>query len=449
VVVGADDDLQHQLDAHGAGWVFELEPGIYRLTQPLHLKDRQQLIGRGHVVLSGARTLTFARDGAVWVSTNQMQEGAVVERTSEVCTPAAPRCNRPEDLFVDDQVLTHVATRSDVGPGRWFFDYPANQIVIGDNPDGHVVETSVTPFAIIGNADHVTLRNLIIEKFATPSHEAAVNGRMTYLTVDNLEARFNHFAGIRTIDGSVAQHTRVHHNGALGFIGSGPDIRIEQNEIDHNNTVGYNPFWAAGGTKWVYTTRLVVRNNDAHDNRGPGLWTDINNEDVLVEDNRVFDNDLSGIFHEVGYRAIIRRNTVHGNGRTKPFPGWVVGAGILVSSSSDVEVYDNVVTDNWQGIAGLEDDRGMGAKGPWLLARLYVHDNIVRQSAAPERGSGRTGIAQVHEGVSSFRAGLNRFEHNSYTLTGGTGSFMWMGRDVSDAEWRHFHHDVTGAIVRH
>lgn len=424
-----------------------LQPGVYRLTRPLRMKDQQQLIGQGDVVLSGARTLTFARRDSLWESANQTQEGTVIEQASEVCVVDAPRCNRPEDLFFDGRLFVHVATRAAVRQGTWFFDYPADRIVIADNPDGHVVETSVTPFAIDDAADGVTLRNLSVEKFATPSHEAAINGRLTRATIDNVQARLNHFAGIRTVDGATVRHTRVDHNGALGFIGSGADIRIEHNEIDHNNTVGYNPYWAAGGTKWVYTTRLVVRDNDAHDNHGPGLWTDINNDQVLIEDNRVFDNDLSGIFHEVGYSAVVRRNIVHGNGRAKPFPGWVVGAGILVSSSSDVEVYGNVLTDNWQGIAGLEDERGMGAHGPWRLARLFVHDNVIRQTMTMAAGSGRTGVAQVHDQVTSFARGLNRFENNTYTLRGDAAAFMWMGHDMTDAEWRRLH-DATGSITR-
>ena len=449
VNIRPDQRLQFELDSHPPGTTFVLNEGIYRLSSPLVLKDRQQLIGRGQVVLTGAKTLErFQRAGSVWTIGGQTQEGRVVERAAEVCLFAAPRCNRPEDLFVDNRVLRHVASLDDLRPGAWYFDYDADRIVMFDDPTGHTVETSVTPFAVVGDADGVTLRGLIVEKFATPTHEAAIDGRLTGLHVEQVDARFNHFAGIGTLGGATARNNRVHENGALGFIGSGDDIVIDHNEIDHNGTVGYDPYWAAGGTKWVYTKHLVVTNNDVHDNHGPGLWTDINNIDVLVDGNRVYDNDLSGIFHEVGYRAVIRHNIVSGNGRVTPFPGWVVGAGILVSSSSDVEVYSNDLTDNWQGIAGLEDERGPGLYGPWVLARLYVHDNSIRQTVRSEPGSGRSGVAQVHDGTSAFAAGLNRFVNNTYALTGAGLSFFWMGRDMTDAEWRRVPQDVTGRITR-
>ncbi len=162
----------------------------------------------------------------------------------------------------------------------------------------------------------------------------------------------------------------------------------------------------------------------------------------------MFDNDLSGIFHEVGYKAVIRRNRVERNGRARPFPGWVVGAGILVSSSSDVEVYENDVIDNWQGIAGLEDERGVGSFGPWALVRLSVHDNLIRQSRHSDPGAGRSGVAQSNDGTSAFAGRAIRFTRNRYELIGSGRTFFWMGRDVTDEEWRGAGHDVASRIER-
>jgi parallel beta-helix repeat protein len=43
------------------------------------------------------------------------------------------------------------------------------------------------------------------------------------------------------------------------------------NEIAYNNTVFGDPFWGAGGSKWVYANGLIVRGNFSHHNIGPGL----------------------------------------------------------------------------------------------------------------------------------------------------------------------------------
>ena len=74
-------------------------------------------------------------------------------------------------------------------------------------------------------------------------------------------------------------------------------------------------YWEAGGTKFARTRDLVVRRNFVHHNRGPGLWTDIDNVRTLYEANRVEDNGEAGILHEISYAAVIRNNVV----RTKTF----------------------------------------------------------------------------------------------------------------------------------
>jgi hypothetical protein len=448
VVVTPDQNLQAQLDNYPSGTTFRLHAGVYRLVAPLVPKSGQTLIGEGRVVLSGARLLTqSAREGNGWSFARQAQTGPVIGEGA-VCLPDAPRCARPEDLFLDDVALRHVSVLAELRPGTWYFDYAHQRIYIGDDPKGRVVEASVTPFAIGGHADRVTLRGLIVEKFATPTHHAAVNGLGRGWTIEQSEVRFNHFAGIRTGDGATARGNHVHHNGAFGLIGSGKDLVIEDNEIGYNNTVGYDPHWGAGGTKWVHTTRLLVRRNYSHHNGGPGLWTDTDNIDVVFEANRVEDNDLGGVFHEVGYRAVIRNNEVSRNGRAKPFPYWVDGAGILIVSSSDVEVYANTVIENWQGIAALEGERGEGGHGPWVLARLYVHDNTVWQTAPAEPGSGRSGVAHVHGGVTAFTTAGNRFVRNTYHLGALKRPFFWMNRDLTEDEWMRYNQDVDGAFLR-
>ena len=169
----------------------------------------------------------------------QTQGGEVLGSVADgVCLTDQPRCAYPEDLFIDNIVLKQVSTLAEVGPGRWYFDYGKDQIYTGDDPTGRLVETSVAPVAFAGFATGVAVRAMIIEKFASPTHEAALNDRGPGW---NCEIRWNHFAGIRTVDHAVARGNFVHHNGAFGFIGAGRNILVESNEIPYNNTRGYNP----------------------------------------------------------------------------------------------------------------------------------------------------------------------------------------------------------------
>ena len=443
--VSPGDDIQAVLDRAAEGNTIVLRAGVHRM-QTLTPKSRQVISGEPGAILSGARRLTaFVWDGSYWSIAGQTQQGPATT-LSDTCTAAAPLCAYPEDLFIDNVLLKHVATRSELGPGRWYFDYAADQIYLADDPTGHIVETSVTPTAVAGFANSVTIRGLVIEKFATPTQQAAVKGQGSGWVIESNEIRFNHAIGLRTEAGAIARNNKVHHNGSMGIAGSGSDILVENNEIAFNNTNGYNAYWEAGGTKWVYTNRLVVRGNYSHDNHGPGLWTDINNINTLYENNRVEDNDLSGIFHEISYAAVIRNNTIARNGRVRPSPGWVDGAGILVAGSSDVEVYGNTLTDNFQAIAGLEGHRGSGIYGPWVLQNLNVHDNSVWQLASMPNGAGRTGIIDTN-GTGAF-FNNNWWARNTYHLGTNPYYFIWMNKDINEATWPTYQQDTTGTFIR-
>ena len=251
----------------------------------------------------------------------------------------------------------------------------------------------------------MTIQNLIVEKYASPTASAAVNlGDSPYgaenWIVTGSEVRWNHGAGIGQDSNTIARNNYVHHNCGFGFVGAGTGVVVEGNEIAYNNimagstkTCGYESFWGAGGSKWVWTTNLIVRGNFSHHNDGPGLWTDINNIYTLYENNIIEDNVRGGIFHEISYDATIRNNTIRRNGTGKDYPWWTTGAGIEIVSSRNVEVYGNTLVDNWQGITGLNDHRGTGNHGAWVHhqhERARQHRDVAHQRGRRRaHGSGR------------------------------------------------------------
>jgi hypothetical protein len=437
-VVHPGQDIQAAVDAHPPGTAFLLKPGLYRI-QAISPKNNNTFTGEG-AVLSGARQLAnFAREGPHWV--------AAVEATAAPhgeCEPAYPRCRFPEQLFIDEQLLRHVASRSEVRAGAWFLDYDASRIYLADDPANRRVEMSVTPTAFAPTGDGVTVKSLVVEKYANPAQQGAINaaGRVGWSIVDN-EVRWNHGLGIGVGSGARVVGNRVHHNGQLGIgggWGSGLDILVEGNEIAYNNTAHFNADWEAGGAKFAGTTRLIVRKNYVHDNGGPGLWTDTDNVNTLYEQNTSDDNARMGIFHEISYAAMIRSNTVRRNGFG--FQEWIWGAGILVSSSPDVEISNNTVEDNAGGIGAVQQKRGIGAHGSYQLRNLYVHDNQISMS------HGLTGLVQDVGDTTYFTSRNNRFERNRYHLGPKRRYFAWMNQERSESEWRNYQLDVNGTFVR-
>jgi parallel beta-helix repeat protein len=308
------------------------------------------------------------------------------------------------------------------------------QQVIPKNGDSFVGEPGavldgegVTEFAFGGHAVNVTVQGLVIEGYAPPLQKGVLRGARGWLVEGN-EIRWNSGVGIAAGPGWRVRDNYVHHQGQLGMSGSGDNILVEGNEIAFNNTDNIDPYWEAGGTKFVYTVNLVVRGNHVHDNQGPGLWTDINNIYTLYEDNRAIDNYGPGIFHEISYDAVIRNNLVEGNGFG--YPDWVDGAGILVNSSPNVEISGNTVRYNHDGIAGTHVDRGSGDYGPHQLRNLWVHHNLIVMQV------GQTGVVtNTHDPVFSPDWN-NRFDYNTYTLGTADRYYAWDPWYITTAQWQ-------------
>ena len=434
-------NIQQTVNSWPAGTTFYLQAGVHRM-QTITPRSRDRFVGAPGTVLSGARELTsFGRSGAYWFASGQTQQGSLL---GAQCDPGYPRCGYPEDLFFDGMPLRHVDNIGAVGPGTFFFDYPSDRIYFWDDPTNRNVEASVTAKAFQGYATDVLISGLIIEKYATPVGEAAV-AVGTRWTLQYSEVKLNHYAGVGTGVESKLYYNSIHRNGCFGIIGAGEYAIVEGNEISYNNFARFNPYWGAGGTKFVYTYGLTVRGNSSHHNGGPGLWTDIGNIYTLYENNTVEDNERGGIFHELSYDATIRYNTARRNGVNKPWPYWTTGAGIEILDSPNVEVHGNVLEDNWQGITGLDDHRGSGPYGPYTLKNLYVHDNLIT-SRLTDAGSGRTGIIDM-DTYTAYVLGNNRFVNNQYVLGNPNGHyFMWFGGERTQYEWQNYGNDVGAAV---
>jgi hypothetical protein len=343
------------------------------------------------------------------------------------CQPEYPLCIFPEDVFVDDLPIVRVQHQEELGAGRWWSDSSAGEIYLADDPTGKKVELGSTRKAFSGDSRDVTIRGLVIEKYAQPAGEAAIDGKNAdNWTVDQNEIRWNHAVGIRAGNGWKILNNKAHHNGDCGMGGSGRDILVEGNEMYKNNYAGYWPGWEAGGAKFVLTENLVVRNNFSHDNIGPGLWTDINNKNVLYEGNRLT-NNTEGIFHEISFKAVIRNNTIWNDGNNT-YGHHDGDAGILVAESRDVEVYGNKVTNCRAGILGRQLNRTQDAQmyhmpEPYEIHNLYVHDNEVTQDTGVALGILKPA---PHVSDDVFSRWNNRFVNNTVKLGDGNAkAFLW------------------------
>ena len=125
------EDIQARVAAAPRGATFTLKAGVHRLHSIIP-RSGDTFVGEPGTVLSGARLLTTAvRSGSYWVvadMTNENPRGTT--GAANPCRASAPRCDYPEDLFIDDAPLEHVDSLAAVGPGKWYFDSRATQIFL-------------------------------------------------------------------------------------------------------------------------------------------------------------------------------------------------------------------------------------------------------------------------------------------------------------------------------
>lgn len=448
VEIQPGQDAAAIVNANGAGTTYYFRAGYHR-HQNITPKNNDKFYGEYGAVLSGARVLqNWNFDGTNYFVTGQTQQGFINGGAS--CIPGYPRCAVPEDVFYDETPLRSVPSLASMGSGRFFFDYDADRIYIRDNPSGHVIQTSVSSQAFGGSASGVLLRNLVIEKFATTPQFSPINGGNAW-TIERCDIRHNHGVGLIMKTNRVVRRCRIHRNGQLG-IGSGPGDGsiIVENEIAYNNYAGVDAGWEGGGSKFSETNGLTVRSNWVHHNTGPGLWTDINNVNILYEYNLVEDNTGIGIFHEISFDATIRYNVVRRNGFG--FDVWLWGAGIMIAASGSVsgllEVHNNEVDDNADGIALVQQNRGSGEPHgtglgiqPWIVKNVYVHHNTIRIG-----GTGRQhGAVQDVGSHAIFDSRNNNFDFNTYYLAGADSApFEWKDGLRTEAGWKAFGQELNG-----
>jgi parallel beta-helix repeat protein len=437
-------DLSSAVDANPTSTTFVIHPGVYRLPTPINAKDGDAFIGYTAcsppktscpAILNGSKLLTsFQHAGSFYSVSGQTQQGQVTI-TSTQCDPdppgylvAYPGCIYPEDLYFDDKPLVHVISLSDVGPGTWFFDYPNNTIYFYDNPSGHKVETSITPSAFAwGPANHVTIQELTVEKFAAPIQRGAIGRGWTGSAngldwlVENNEVRLNHGDGVDVNFGWKVLNNYIHDNGDLGISGTlgsntqPSDVLIQGNEIAFNNYAHTSPHFAAGGSDITMSLGVVLRRNYVHDNEGSGLWMDTRNAQVLYDNNIVEDNTDEGIFHEISLASTVRNNKLLRNGYIHPnWTFWLFGAGLLSSTSQGVEAYCNTVEISAKGGNGIDMIAQPHARYDQPSMNNYFHHNTV----VFDGNSGMTGAARGSKTDLCCQVfyTANKYDYNTYHL---------------------------------
>lgn len=417
--------LQAEIDAAPAGSTIDLPDGcVYRqrvaITKPITLKGGPGVEIRGSDVWTAWEEVA---DG--WRSHETLPPFPQEDVSCELNTM---RCAWPEQVFVNGVAQTQVASGSTLNTGEFYVD-GSRRVVMGTDPTDKFVEVTVRRHWITGTAaaDNVTIEDFTMKHAANEWRSGGIinrppttvnadgsyswsrfkgNGSNWTLKNNALTDAHGAILSVKGATGHQVLNNEIARGGQLGIHNSGNNSLIQGNDIHHNNTEDFcfvsrsctvvssdgavfedSGIKEAGGIKLAGGLRsITVDSNEVNHNQGNGIWYDVGTYDGVVSNNRVHHNTRRGIHFEISDRGKIFNNIIYENGWTTP--DFVNGAGIGISNSRDVEVYNNTLAWNADGIAvvglnreGTENDAVTG---------VYVHDNTVYQEHTNVAGDSKT-----------------------------------------------------------
>ena len=388
----------------------------------------------------------------VWTAWNGNVSQASVPALPTNGNCSAARCAWPEQVFIDGSAQLQVGTADTPAAGEFKLDADRH-VVLGSSPAGKTVEVTVRRTWITITADDVTIDGLTMRHAANGPQNGGLqeSSGADRLVVRNSVMSDTHGAVVNfqgTI-GSALLNSDVSRGGQLGVHIGGSfttGVTISGNRIHDNNTEGFQTGWEAGGLKAAVSTDLTLTDNEVYDNTGSGLWCDMRCHNVTYARNRVHHNSSAGIFFEISDGAIVADNVVWENGWSHP--GWGRGAGILISSSANAEVRNNVVAWNADGISVLSQNR---SDAPAAIVGNDVHDNTVVLAPTVADTSEKFLLAFLQDwaGVlfdpgSNNRGASNRYWH---ALAEPSGRFGWSGTKSRLADFNATPGDEAGTYL--
>lgn len=270
------------------------------------------------------------------------------------------------------------------GGTHTFGTNPYGQIIAADGdvfiggPNAVLDGRLKNQYAFTAPASNVTVEYLTIRNFGaigTNNGQSVVNhnsGRKWLIEYDTVIDDAG--AGVFLGPDSITRFNCLSHNGEYGFASYAPhgdrNVVLDHNEIVGNNTYNWEKHFygcgCSGGGKFWDTNGGTVTNNWVHDNRGPALWADTDNNDFDFEKNDIEDNTGTGIIVEISYNMQIENNTFARNALPAgpKNPGFPTGAIYIEESGGDsrvparystISIADNRFVDDWSGVVLFED----------------------------------------------------------------------------------------------
>ena len=371
--------LQTLINNAAAGSTLALGNCTYResvtVNKPLMIDGQGQASLRGSDVWNN-----FSASGGNWVSSQSVP--TLHTETRNTCNASSnQRCKLPEQVYLDGAPQRQIATGGDPAAGQFALN-GSRQVVLGSDPTGKTVEVTTRQRWLTVGASGVTIKGFDMRHAGNQAQTGALDiSDVSNFVAENSAFQYAHgynvgvggSRDVRFVD------SKFNYAGQMGVGANGSGVSFIGGEFAHNNTEDFDPGWEAGALKITQTPndapaspRVLFDGVDVHHNNGPGIWFDINANDVEVRNCRAHDNLYYGIFFEVSDDAEIHHNVVYNNATYRD-DGWGYNGQIISMASGHVDIHDNVVAWGLDGISVMNAQRG----DAYPTTGIQVHDNTI------------------------------------------------------------------------
>ena len=387
------------------------------------------------VWFDGAERVTDWRaDGDVWVKdgwTLELDASPTYKRGApdntepgwQFVNPARPMAAHPDQVWVAGIALREVGSRAEVQPGAFYVDHAGDQLVIGDDPTGRVVESSTLTQAISVRSAGSEVRGVGVRRYATSMPQnGTVIAAADRVTFSDMTIRDNSTSGFYSWSSNTTlKSVSLIGNGVLGGGASTADgLRLERVLSLGNNSEGFNRAPVSGAFKIDRSRNISVVDSAFIGNLGQGPWFDESVYNIIFTGNDVIGNTGNGLVLELSDSAVVADNVVAHNGIN----------GIYVIDTGNAQIWNNTVVGNARNISVTQDRRRASDPAipghdprqpipdptmPWVTRNTVVSNNVVAD------GSGNC-LVCVEDSSKEFSASamVSKVDGNLYRRSAST-----------------------------
>ncbi len=265
-------------------------------------------------------------------------------------------CRRREMVFVDGELYTQILDLAGADAKMYCIDEDNDilylVITAGENPADHTIEVVTNDLLFSCSKDYYALRGLVFQHTSTFTGEAVRAGG-SHVLIEDCSFNYSNCFGMRFGDpGSediVIRRCNGSYNGLNGLAPNRAvyDVLIEDCITNYNNWRGYwgdylSPHQA--GIKCMYGKHMVFRRHETVSNLTKGLWFDVDNRNIIVEDCLIANNLGHGIWSEINPDGVTIRDCVIAHNQ------W---AGIVIANSEHLIIENNKIFGNSERQLGM------------------------------------------------------------------------------------------------